>query len=402
MKVLIINSGSSSVKYQVVDTGQKNYLAKGIVESIGLERSRIKHEKRGNEKVIFEEYMPDHKAAIAKVLSMLIDKTHGVLNSYDDINAVGHRLVHGGERFKSSVLITDHVMDVLNECIQLAPLHNPANIEGIRAAQHSLPKTAMVGVFDTAFHSTMPDYAYMYPLPYEYYEKYAIRRYGFHGTSHYYVTRRFAEMVGRPVEELNLISCHIGNGASVTAVKNGRSVDTSMGYTPLEGLMMGTRCGDVDGGAFLKIAENENMSINDMNMMLNKKSGIIGIYKKSSDLRDVEKDIEKGDDLARLAFDMYNYRIKKYIGMYAAVLGRIDGIIFTGGVGENADLTRGPVCRDMEYMGMFLDEQKNKETTRGNEGFIHAEDSKVMIAVIPTNEELVIALETESIIRQNS
>ncbi|MDD3716900.1 MAG: acetate kinase [Candidatus Marinimicrobia bacterium] len=401
MKVLIINSGSSSVKYQVVDTEQKNYLAKGLVESIGLERSRIKHEKRGNEKVVFEEYMPDHKAAIAKVLSMLIDKTHGVLNSYDDIDAVGHRLVHGGERFKSSVLITDHVMYVLNECIQLAPLHNPANIEGIRAAQHSLPKTAMVGVFDTAFHATMPDYAYMYPLPYEYYEKYAIRRYGFHGTSHYYVTRRFAELVKRPVEELNLISCHIGNGASVTAVKKGKSVDTSMGYTPLEGLMMGSRCGDVDGGAFLKIAENENMSINDMNMMLNKKSGIIGIYKKSSDLRDVEEDIEKGDDRARLAFDMYNYRIKKYIGMYAAVLGRVDGIIFTGGVGENADLTRGPVCRNMEYMGLLLDEEKNRETIRGKEGFIHAKDSKVMIAVIPTNEELVIALETEGIIRQN-
>ncbi|MDD3966081.1 MAG: acetate kinase [Candidatus Neomarinimicrobiota bacterium] len=401
MKVLIINSGSSSVKYQVVDTEQKNYLAKGLVESIGLERSRIKHEKCGNEKVVFEEYMPDHKAAIAKVLSMLIDKTHGVLNSYDDIDAVGHRLVHGGERFKSSVLITDHVMDVLNECIQLAPLHNPANIEGIRAAQHSLPKTAMVGVFDTAFHSTMPDYAYMYPLPYEYYEKYAIRRYGFHGTSHYYVTRRFAELIGRPVEELNLISCHIGNGASVTAVKNGRSVDTSMGYTPLEGLMMGTRCGDVDGGAFLKIAENENMSINDMNMMLNKKSGIIGIYKKSSDLRDVEEDIEKGDDRARLALDMYNYRIKKYIGAYAAVLGRVDGIIFTGGVGENADLTRGPVCRDMEYMDLKLDEKKNRETVRGKEGFIHAKDSKVMIAVIPTNEELVIALETENSIKEN-
>lgn len=401
MKILIINSGSSSVKYQVVDTDKKDYLAKGLVESIGLERSRIKHEKREDKKVSFEEHVPDHKAAIAKMLSLLIDKTHGVLDSYKDIDAVGHRLVHGGERFKSSVLITDHVMDVLNECVQLAPLHNPANIEGIKAARHSLPTTPMVGVFDTAFHSTMPDYAYMYPLPYEYYEKYAIRRYGFHGTSHYYVTRRFAELTGKPVETLNLISCHIGNGASVTAVKGGKSIDTSMGYTPLEGLMMGTRCGDVDGGAFLKIAENENMSIDDMNMMLNKKSGIIGIYKKSSDLRDVEEDIEKGNERARLAFDMYNYRIKKYIGAYAAVLGRVDGIIFTGGVGENADLTRGPVCRDMEYMGLYLDEQKNKETIRGKEGFIQAEDSKVMIAVIPTNEELVIALETEQIIKDN-
>jgi acetate kinase len=401
MKVMIINSGSSSVKYQVIDTKKKDYLAKGLVESIGLERSRVKHEKHGNDKVSLEMRIADHQAAIAKVLSLLIDKEHGVLRSYDDIDAVGHRLVHGGERFKSSVLITDHVLDVLNECIQLAPLHNPANIEGIKAAKHSLPTTPMVGVFDTAFHSSMPDYAYMYPLPYEYYEKYAIRRYGFHGTSHYYVTRRFAELTGQAVEKLNLISCHIGNGASVTAVKNGKSVDTSMGYTPLEGLMMGTRCGDVDGGAFLKIAENENMSINDMNMMLNKKSGIIGIYKKSSDLRDVEDDIEKGDKRARLAFDMYNYRIKKYIGAYAAVLGKVDGIIFTGGVGENADLTRGPVCRDMEYMGLYLDEQKNKETIRGKEGFIEAENSKVKIAVIPTNEELVIALETENTIKQS-
>jgi acetate kinase len=253
-------------------------------------------------------------------------------------------------------------------------------------------------VFDTAFHANMPDYAYMYPLPYEYYEKYAIRRYGFHGTSHYFVTHRFAELVGQPIEELNLISCHIGNGASITAVKGGISVDTSMGYTPLEGLMMGTRCGDVDGGAFLKIAEIENLTINDMNMMLNRKSGIIGIYGKSSDLRDVEDDILKGDKRAELAFNMYNYRIKKYIGSYAAVLGRVDGIIFTGGVGENADLTRGPVCSNMEYMGLRLDEKKNIETIRGKEGFIHTADSKVKIAVIPTNEELVIAQETEAII----
>ncbi len=289
-------------------------------------------------------------------------------------------------------------MEVLNECIQLAPLHNPANIEGVKAARASLPSTPMAGVFDTAFHSSMPDYAYMYALPYEYYKKYGIRRYGFHGTSHYYVTRRYADLVKKPVEELNLISCHIGNGASVTAVRNGRSIDTSMGFTPLEGLMMGTRSGDVDGGAVLKIAEYEKMSINDMNMMLNKQSGIIGIYGKSSDLRDVEDDIEKGDEKARLAFDMYNYRIKKYIGAYAAALGRVDGIIFTGGVGENADLTRGPVCRDMEYMGLLLDEKKNIATTRGKEGFIHAENSKVKIAVIPTNEELVIALETEAIV----
>ncbi len=401
MKILIINSGSSSVKYQVIDTEKKDYLAKGVVESIGLDRSRIKHRKKGEEKLSFEKKVPDHHAAIENTLSLLIGKEYGVLKSYSDIDAVGHRLVHGGERFQSSVRITDSVMDVLNECIQLAPLHNPANIEGIKAARASLPSTPMAGVFDTAFHSSMPDYAYMYALPYEYYKKYAIRRYGFHGTSHYYITRRFAELVQKPVEELNLISCHIGNGASVTAVKNGRSIDTSMGFTPLEGLMMGTRSGDVDGGAVLKIAEYEKMSINDMNMMLNKKSGIVGIYGKSSDLRDVEEDVEKGNDRARLAFDMYNYRIKKYIGSYAAALGRVDGIIFTGGVGENADLTRGPVCENMEYMGLYLDKKKNIETVRGKEGFIHADDSKVKIAVIPTNEELVIALETESIIKDN-
>jgi acetate kinase len=401
MKVLIINSGSSSVKYQVIDTLKKDYLAKGLVESIGLERSKIKHEKKGSEKIILESYIPDHNKAIEMTLSLLIDKDHGVLKAYSDIEAVGHRLVHGGEHFKSSVLITEHVMDVLNDCIKLAPLHNPANIEGIKAAKNYLPETPMVGVFDTAFHANMPDYAYMYPLPYEYYEKYAIRRYGFHGTSHYFVTHQFAELVGQPIEELNLISCHIGNGASITAVKGGISVDTSMGYTPLEGLMMGTRCGDVDGGAFLKIAEIENLTINDMNMMLNRKSGIIGIYGKSSDLRDVEDDILKGDKRAELAFNMYNYRIKKYIGSYAAVLGRVDGIIFTGGVGENADLTRGPVCSNMEYMGLRLDEKKNIATIRGKEGFIHAEDSRVKIAVIPTNEELVIAQETETIISDN-
>ncbi len=398
MKVLIINSGSSSVKYQVIDTEKKDYLAKGLVESIGLERSKIKHEKKGADKITLEKNVPDHNVAIEIVLSLLIDKDKGVLESYKDLDAVGHRLVHGGEHFNSSVLITEDVLEVMNDCIQLAPLHNPANISGIKAAKVHLPDTPMAGVFDTAFHATMPDYAYMYALPYEYYEKYGIRRYGFHGTSHYYVSCRFAELVDKPVEELNLISCHIGNGASITAIKGGKSIDTSMGFTPLEGLMMGTRSGDVDGGAVLKIAEYEDMSINDMNMLLNKNSGIIGIYKKSSDLRDVEEDIEKGDPKAKLAFDMYNYRIKKYIGAYAAALGRVDGVIFTGGVGENGDLTRGPVCENMDYMGMYIDEKKNKATIRGKEGFIEAANSKIKVAVIPTNEELVIALETEAII----
>jgi acetate kinase len=395
---LIINSGSSSVKYQVIDTATKDYLAKGLVESIGLERSQIKHEKRGADKIKLEKEIPDHNTAIQLVLSLLIDENNGVLKSFDDLDAVGHRLVHGGEHFNSSVLITEDVLDVMDDCIKLAPLHNPANIAGIKAAKVHLPNTPMCGVFDTAFHASMPDYAYMYALPKKYYEKYGIRRYGFHGTSHYFVSRRFAELVGKPVEELNLISCHIGNGASVTAIKGGKSIDTSMGYTPLEGLMMGTRSGDVDGGAVLKIAEYEDMSINDMNMMLNKQSGIIGIYGKSSDLRDVEEDVEKGDKDATLAFNMYNYRIKKYIGAYAAALGRVDGIIFTGGVGENGDLTRGPVCADMECMGLYLDEEKNKSTIRGKEGFIEADNSKVKVAVIPTNEELVIALETEAII----
>lgn len=398
MKVLIINSGSSSVEYQVIDTATKDYLAKGLVESIGLERSMIKHEKQGADKVKLEKEIPDHNTAIQLVLSLLIDDNNGVLKSFDELDAVGHRLVHGGEHFNSSVYITDEVMDVMDDCIKLAPLHNPANIAGIKAAKVHLPDTHMAGVFDTAFHATMPDYAYMYALPREYYEKYGIRRYGFHGTSHYYVSRRFAELVGKPVEELNLISCHIGNGASVCAIKGGKSIDTSMGYTPLEGLMMGTRSGDVDGGAVLKIAEYEDMSINDMNMMLNKKSGIIGIYKRSSDLRDIEDAVDAGDKDAQLAFNMFNYRIKKYIGSYAAALGRVDGIIFTGGVGENGDLTRGPVCANMECMDLYLDDEKNKATIRGKEGFIQADNSKVKVAVIPTNEELVIALETEAII----
>lgn len=398
MKVLIINSGSSSLKYQVIDTVKKDYLAKGLVESIGLDRAAITHKKAGCDKVKQQQEINNHHKAIELTLSMLTDKEHGVLESLDDIDAVGHRLVHGGEKFNSSVLITPEVMETLNECIDLAPLHNPANIEGIKASLEKLPNTPMVGVFDTAFHSTMPDYAYMYALPYEYYKKYAIRRYGFHGTSHYYVTRKFAEMVGKPIEELNLISCHIGNGASITAVKGGKSIDTSMGFTPLEGLLMGTRSGDIDAGAILKIAEKENMSIEDVNMMLNKKSGLIGIYKKSSDLRDIEEAVENGDTQAALAFNMFNYRIKKYIGTYAAVLGRVDGIIFTGGVGENGDLSRGPVCRDMDFMCMTLDEEKNKAMIRGKEGFIEGDDSKVKIAVIPTNEELVIALETEAIV----
>lgn len=401
MKILIINSGSSSVKYQVIDTVAKNCLAKGLVESIGLVRARIKHQKKGADKIILQKAIPDHNAAIELLLSLLIDKENGVLNSFDDLDAIGHRLVHGGEHFNKSVLITNAVMEVLNECIELAPLHNPANIDGIKAAKRLLPKTPMIGVFDTAFHASMPDYAYMYALPKKYYEKYAIRRYGFHGTSHYFVSRRYAELVGKPLEELNLISCHIGNGASITAIKGGKSIDTSMGYTPLEGLIMGTRSGDVDAGAVLRIAEYENMNVDDMNMMLNKNSGIIGIYGKSSDMRDVENSVLAGDKDAILLFNMYNYRIKKYIGAYAAALGRVDGIIFTGGVGENAPETRGPVCENMDYMSLYIDEEKNEAMILGKEGFIEADNSKVKIAVIPTNEELVIALETEAIISDN-
>ncbi len=398
MKVLIINSGSSSVKYQVIDTATQDYLAKGLVEKINLEGSRVKHQNKGADKITIEKPIEDHDVAIDLVLSLLVDEKDGVLDSFEDLDAVGHRIVHGGEKFNSSVKITDEVMTVLEECTPLAPLHNPANIAGILAAKAKLPNTPMVGVFDTAFHSTMPDYAYMYALPKEYYEKYAIRRYGFHGTSHYFVSRRFAELVDKPVEELNLISCHIGNGASVCAIQGGKSIDTSMGYTPLEGLMMGTRSGDVDGGAVLKIAEYEDMSINDMNMMLNKKSGIMGIYEKSSDLRDIEDGVAAGDEVATLAFNMFNYRIRKYIGAYAAALGHVDGIIFTGGVGENGPLTREPVCGNLECMGCYIDDEKNDAVIRGKEGFISTDDSRVKVAVIPTNEELVIALETEAIV----
>ena len=397
MKVLIINSGSSSVKYQVIDTEKKDYLAKGLVESIGLERSKIKHEKKGVDKITLEKNVPDHNVAIEIVLSLLIDKEKGVLESYKDLDAVGHRLVHGGEHFNSSVLITEDVLEVMNDCIQLAPLHNPANISGIKAAKVHLPDTPMAGVFDTAFHATMPDYAYMYAIPYTLYKKHGVRRYGFHGTSHRYVSMRACQILGVDYNTQKIISCHLGNGASITAINCGKSVDTSMGFTPIEGLIMGTRAGDLDIGAVTYLMEKENIGVESASALFNKHSGMLGITSISSDSRDIEQAAENGNEMAQLAMKMYDYRIKKYIGAYMAAMNGCDILVFTGGIGENSDITRLGVCQNMQYLGLDIDSEKNK-LARGTETTISTNNSKTKILVVPTDEEFMIATDTQTII----
>ncbi len=401
MKVLVINSGSSSVKYQLIDTENEKYLAKGLVDRIGLKNSKLKHQDAKGNKNEFVGVINDHQMAIEYVLAALVNEDYGVIPSLDTIDAVGHRLVHGGEHFSGSVLITPEIMEVLNECIDLAPLHNPPNIKGVKAAQKNLKNVPMVGVFDTAFHSTMPDYAYTYGIPYEIYKRYAIRRYGFHGTSHYYVSRKYAEINDKDINNLKLITCHLGNGASITAIKNGKSVDTSMGFTPLEGLLMGTRSGDIDAGVLFQIMEKENMSKDDINILLNKHSGVQGISELSSDMREIEEAIENGNKKAELAMNVYNYRLKKYISSYAGALGGVDGVIFTGGIGENGPITRAGALRGLDFMGIKLDEEKNKEIIRGKTGFISTDDSPVKVMIIPTNEELVIAMDTEKIINES-
>ena len=393
MKILVINCGSSSLKYQLFDMDHESVLAKGLVERIGIDGSQIKHMKTGLEMLVQQTPIPNHKVAIQLVLDTLQRGRHGVLTSLDELSAVGHRVVHGGEDFASSVKIDAKVLEAVKRCVPLAPLHNPANIMGIEAVLEVLPNVPQVGVFDTAFHQTMPQHAFMYGVPYGYYEKYKVRRYGFHGTSHYFVSRRAAEMVGQPIEKLKIITCHLGNGSSITAVNGGKSVDTSMGFTPLAGVLMGTRSGDVDPALLPFIAKTEKMGMDEIDMLLNKKSGLLGISGTSSDLRDVEDAALKGDKRAQLAVNMLNYDIKKFVGAYAAAMGGVDVLVFTAGVGENSGPTRAAVCEGLEFLGIRIDLEKND--VRGKEADISAADSRVRVLVIPTNEELMIARDTK-------
>lgn len=393
MKILVINCGSSSLKYQLFDMDHESVLAKGLVERIGIDGSQIKHMKTGLEMLVKQTPIPNHKVAIQLVLDTLLGGRHGVLFSLDELSAVGHRIVHGGEDFASSVKIDAKVLEAVKRCVPLAPLHNPANIMGIEAVLEVLPNVPQVGVFDTAFHQTMPQHAFMYGVPYGYYEKYKVRRYGFHGTSHYFVSRRAAEMLGQPIEKLKIITCHLGNGSSITAVDGGKSVDTSMGFTPLAGVLMGTRSGDVDPALLPFIAKTEKMGMDEIDMLLNKKSGLLGISGISSDLRDVEDAALKGDKRAQLAVNMLNYDIKKFVGAYAAAMGGVDVLVFTAGVGENSIPTRAAVCEGLEFLGIKIDPEKN--AVRGKEADISAADSRVRVLVIPTNEELMIARDTK-------
>ena len=396
MKVLVINCGSSSLKYQVLDMTTEALLCKGLVERIGMDGAVITHEKIGMDKVVNETPMEDHKAAIALVLEAIQDSEHGVVESMDEIGAVGHRVVHAGEKYASSVLITDDVIKALEECIDLAPLHNPPNLLGIAACQELMPGTPMVGVFDTAFHQTMPPGSYIYALPYEYYEKYGVRRYGFHGTSHKYVAQRTAEMLNVNLDDLKIITCHLGNGASVSAIKRGKCIATSMGFTPLEGLIMGTRSGDIDPAIVEFIADKEGITVQEVNTILNKKSGILGISGISSDMRDVLEAAEEGNERAMLALKSFAHRVRFYIGAYIAEMNGVDAIVFTAGVGENSIPMRDIICNDLGNLGIKLDVVKNK--VRGKELIISRDDSPVKVLLIPTNEELMIARDTYDIV----
>lgn len=398
MKILVINCGSSSLKYQLINMEDESVQAKGLVERIGMDGS-ILTQKVNGEKYIVEQPMKDHKDAIKIVLDALIDSKHGVIKDMSEISAVGHRVVHAGEKYSSSVLISDEVMKVLEDCIKLAPLHNPPNIIGIEACKSLMPATPMVAVFDTAFHQTIPDYAYIYPLPYDLYTKHGVRKYGFHGTSHRYVSEMAAEMLGKDLKDLKIITCHLGNGASLCAIKNGKSIETSMGFTPLEGIAMGTRSGSVDPAIITFMMKELNLSIDDVNDILNKKSGVYGISGVSSDFRDIEKAAEEGNHRAQLALDVFHYKVKKFIGSYAAVMGGVDCVVFTAGLGENSFGSRGKICEGLEFLGIKLDPNRNKKT-RGEAQVISTPDSKVKVLAIPTNEELMIARDTKEIIAQ--
>mgnify|MGYP000177654766 CR=1 FL=1 len=396
MNILVINCGSSSLKFQLIDSETEKCIAKGLCERIGIEGSQITYTPDGGEKEQTVTPMPDHTEAIRLVLEALTNEKTGVVKSLDEIGAVGHRIVHGGEKFAASTIITDEVMKAIEECNDLAPLHNPANLIGINACKKLMPTTPMVAVFDTAFHQTMPEEAYMYGLPYEYYEKYKIRRYGFHGTSHSFVSKKAAEVMEKPYEELKTIVCHLGNGSSVTAVMNGQSVDTSMGMTPLEGLVMGTRSGDIDPAIMEFIAKKENLDIAGIMNVLNKKSGVEGVSGVSSDFRDLEAAAKAGNKRAELAIDVFAYRVAKYVGAYTAAMNGVDNIVFTAGIGENCALVRTKVCSYLGYLGITIDEEANGK--RGEEIIISTPDSKVKVLVVPTNEELAIARETVALV----
>lgn len=395
MNVLVINCGSSSLKFQLINSDTEAVLAKGLCERIGID-GKLTYQPEGGEKTTEDKAMPTHTEAIQFVIDALTDNERGVVASLDEIGAVGHRVVHGGEKFATSTIITEEVFKAIEECNDLAPLHNPANLIGIEACQKLMPGTPMVAVFDTAFHQTMPDKAFMYGLPYEYYEKYKVRRYGFHGTSHSFVSKRTAEIIGKSYEDTKTVVCHLGNGASICAVLNGKSVDTSMGLTPLEGLVMGTRSGDIDPAILEFIAKKEDMDITALMNMLNKKSGVQGVSGLSSDFRDLTAGAEAGNKRAQIAIDVFAYRVAKYVGSYAAAMNGVDAIAFTAGIGENVCLVREKVCEYLGYLGIKLDKEAN--ATRGEEIEISTADSKVKVYVVPTNEELAIARETVALV----
>ena len=393
MKVLVLNCGSSSLKYQLIDMENEEVLCKGLVERIGIDGSILKHEKEGLDgKHLVEQPMKDHKDAIGHVLSAVADPAVGAVKEMKEIDAVGHRIVHGGEKFASSAVLTDEVIAAIKDCSDLAPLHNPANLMGVEACKAILPDVPMVGVFDTAFHQTMPEKSFMYGLPHELYKKHGVRRYGFHGTSHLYVSQKAAEMLGKKPEDLKIITCHLGNGASITAVDGGKSVDTSMGLTPLEGLIMGTRCGDIDPAIIPFVMKKEGLDADGVDKLMNKESGVYGMTGISSDFRDIEDAAAEGNQLAINALDAYAQRVKKYIGAYAAEMNGVDAIVFTAGLGENGIGMREMICADMDFMGIKLDPEKND--VRGKDRIISADDSRVKVLLIPTNEELMIARDT--------
>lgn len=397
MKVLVINAGSSSLKYQLIDMTNEAVLAKGLCDRIGIENSFIKQSKGDEEAVVISKVLKNHKDAIAAVIAALTDEKIGVIKSMSEISAVGHRIVHGGEKFNSSAVINEKVMDAVRECINIAPLHNPPNIVGIEACQQIMPDVPMVGVFDTTFHSSMPDYAYLYAIPYELYEKYGIRKYGFHGTSHKYVSERAADLLGKPLSELKIITCHLGNGSSICAVDRGRSVDTSMGFTPLQGLAMGTRSGTIDPEVVTYLMEKEDLTVKGISTLLNKKSGVLGVSGVSSDFRDLHTAAEEGNKRAQLALEIFAYGVKKFIGEYIAVMNGVDAIVFTAGIGENNSTIRTQILDNMDFLGIKIDPDKNK--IRGREIDISAPGATVKTFVIPTNEELAIARETVRLLK---
>lgn len=397
MITLVINCGSSSLKYQLIDMKTEESMTQGLVERIGIEGSVLTQKSNGKDKYIIKTEIKDHKDAIKLVLEALVDEKHGVIKSMNQISAIGHRVVHGGEKYSKSVLITDEVLESIKECIVLAPLHNPPNIIGIEACKELMPNIPMVAVFDTAFHQTMPKHAYICPLPYELYEKYGVRKYGFHGTSHKYVSNKVAEAMGKDIKDLKIITCHLGNGCSIAAVKSGKSIDTSMGFTPLAGVMMGTRSGSIDPSVISFLVEEQGYSIKDVNNLLNKQSGVLGISGVSSDFRDVIDEANKGNERAQLALDIFHYKVRAQIAAYAGIMGGVDVIVFTAGIGENSSLTRKESLRGLEFLGFTIDDEKN--SIRGEVQEISTEGSKVKVYEIPTNEELMIARDTAELVK---